>query len=58
MGAKENAVGLPVDTWSLQNWSVADYEAMFAKIVSGELVIDNDFSKLASTEHVNLNIVA
>lgn len=41
MGAAQGAVGLPVDTWSLQNWSVADYEAMFAKIVSGELSIDS-----------------
>ena len=57
LGAAQGAVGLPVDTWSLQNWSVAEYEAMFAKIVSGELAIDNDFSKLASTEHVTLNIV-
>jgi len=57
LGAAEGAVGLPVDTWSLKNWSVADYEAMFAKIVSGELTIDNDFSKLDSTEHVKLNIV-
>jgi len=57
MGAAQNAVGLPVDTWSLQNWSVDDYNAMFAKIVSGELAIDNDYEKLASTEHVTLNVV-
>lgn len=30
---------------------------MFQKIVSGEIAIDNDFSNLASTEHVALNIV-
>ena len=30
---------------------------MMAKIVSGELAIDNDFSKLAATEHVALNVV-
>ena len=57
MGAAQNAVGLPVDTWSLENWSVEEYEEMFQKIVSGELVIDNDFSNLGSTEHVALNIV-
>ena len=57
MGAAQNAVGLPVDTWSLENWSVEEYEDMFQKIVSGEITIDNDFSNLASTEHVALNIV-
>ena len=57
LGAAQGAVGLPTETWSLKNWSVSDYEAMFAKIVSGELVIDNDYNNLASTEHVALNIV-
>ena len=57
LGAAEKAVGLPVDTWSLKNWTAEEYEAMMAKIVSGELKIDNDYSKLAATEHVALNIV-
>ena len=57
LGAAEGSVGLPVATWSLKNWSVADYNAMFAKIVSGEIVVDADFSKLASTDNVKLNIV-
>ena len=41
LGAKDNAVGLPTATWSLDNWSVEDYEALFAKIVSGEIVVDS-----------------
>ena len=42
LGAKENAVGLPVATWSLKNWKVADYEALLAKIVSGEIKVSNE----------------
>lgn len=57
LGAAENAVGLPVATWSLKNWSVDEYNTMFADIVAGKLTIDADFSKLGSTEHVTLNIV-
>lgn len=57
LGAAEDAVGLPTETWSLQNWSVDDYNAMFAKIVDGSIAIDADFSKLASTENVTLNII-
>jgi basic membrane protein A len=57
LGAAEGSVGLPVATWSLKNWSVDDYNAMFAKIVSGEIVVDADFSKLASTDNVALNVV-
>ena len=57
LGAAEGAVGLPTDTWSLKNWTVDQYKAMFEKIVKGEITIDNDFSKLASTDHVTLNLV-
>ena len=41
LGAKDNAVGLPTATWSLKNWKVADYEALLAKIVSGEVTISD-----------------
>ena len=57
MGAAQGAVGRPVETWSLENWSVEEYEDMFQKIVAGEIAIDNDFTNLGSTEHVALNIV-
>lgn len=57
LGAAEGSVGLPVATWSLKNWSVEDYNALFEKIVKGEVTIDADFSKLASTDNVKLNIV-
>ena len=42
LGAAENAVGLPTATWSLTGWSVADYEAMFAKMAAGELEISDE----------------
>jgi basic membrane protein A len=40
LGAAQNAVGLPVDTWSLEGFSVEDYEALKAAIIAGEVVID------------------
>ena len=42
LGAADDAVGLPVDTWSLQNFTVDDYNALFEKIKSGEIVVDNN----------------
>ena len=42
LGAADDAVGLPVDTWSLQNWSVEDYNALFEKVKSGEITIDDN----------------
>ena len=41
LGAAENSVGIPTDSWSFENWTVEDYEALYAKIVSGEVEIDN-----------------
>ena len=42
LGAADDAVGLPVDTWSLQNWSVEDYEELFAQLKSGDVTVDSD----------------
>ena len=42
LGAADDAVGLPVDTWALQNWTVEDYNAVFEKIKSGEIEVDNN----------------
>ena len=41
LGAADNAVGIPTDSWSFENWTVEDYDALYAKIVSGEIEIDN-----------------
>lgn len=55
LGAADDAVGLPVDTWSLANWSVDEYNALFEQIKSGEIVVDNSEVADPSTaglEHV------
>ena len=58
LGAAQNAVGLPTATWSLEGWSVEEYETMLADIVSGALVVDgSDVPEPASTDHVTVNIV-
>ena len=58
LGAANNAVGLPTATWSLTGWSVADYEAMFAKMAAGELEISSDLVlSPESTANVNVTYV-
>ena len=44
LGAADDAVGIPTGTWSLENWTVEDYEALYAKVKSGEIAVDNDSS--------------
>jgi len=58
LGADTGATGLPTDTWSLQNYSVEEYEAQLADIVSGKLVIDADFNNLEqSYSNLKLTII-
>ena len=57
LGAKDDAVGLPTATWSLTKWSVDDYNAMVAAMADGSLVVDNDYTKLASTDSLTLNVI-
>ena len=58
LGAAEGAVGLPTATWSLQNWTVDEYNALLADILAGKVTIDNaDIAEPASTAHVTMNII-
>ena len=43
-GATENAVGIPTAeaSWKLGDFTVEEYNALYAKLVSGELVVSND----------------
>ena len=58
LGAAKNAVGLPTATWSLEGWSVEEYEALFKQIVDGSVAVDgSDVAEPASTANVTMNIV-
>ena len=43
--AANDGVGLPMETSQFTTFTQADYDAIFAKIVSGEIAIDNDYEK-------------
>ena len=58
LGAADGAVGLPTATWSLEGWTVEDYEAMLAQIADGTLTVDNaDVAEPASTDNVTVSII-
>ena len=58
LGAKDNAVGLPTATWSLENWTVADYEALYKDIVDGKVEISAELVEYPeSTANVTVNAV-
>ena len=56
LGVKENAVALPIDTWSLANYTVDDYKELYQKVLDGTLVVDNDYSKMEGAEYSNLTL--
>ena len=62
LGADNNAVGLPTATWSMQNFTVEEYEALFQKLLSGEVTIDKNSEMSNPAEagltNVTVNFVA
>ena len=42
LGASDGATGLPTATWSLENYSVEEYEAQLADMIAGKIEISSD----------------
>ncbi|MDO4565491.1 MAG: BMP family ABC transporter substrate-binding protein [Clostridia bacterium] len=60
LGAAEDAVGLPTATWSLANWSVDEYTAVFNAMKDGSLVIDANYPEditTASDDLVTITLI-
>ncbi len=60
LGVAENSVGLPTATWSMENFSVADYEDLFQKVLNGDVTIDNGSvanPAEAGLSNVNVNYI-
>lgn len=60
LGAKEDAVGLPIATWRMKNFTPDDYENLLSKIRDGKIKVDRDFSeglKKENFEKVKLNLM-
>jgi len=53
--AANDGVGLPMASSSLGDFGQAEYDAIFAKLVSGSLVVDDDFTK--SVDDLPTNVV-
>ena len=56
LGVNENAVGLPTATWSFENFSVEDYNALLASMKDGKVKVDNDYTKLAADLFANVKL--
>ncbi len=57
LGVDDNAVGLPTATWSMANYTVADYESLFAQVAGGSVKIDDNYENLEQDySNLTLNI--
>ncbi len=59
LGAADNAVGLPTATWSLEKFTVEEYNTLFASLKDGSVVVDRDYETGLVQENfanVTLNI--
>ena len=60
LGAADDAVGLPTATWSLEKFSVEDYNKLYASLKDGSVVVDRDYENGLNNDafaNVNLEIV-
>ena len=58
LGVNDNAVELPTsdDAWRFETFTVEEYEALYQQMVDGTLVVDDDYTKLDTTDWSNLNL--
>ena len=58
LGAKDNAVGLPTAeaSWGFKSFTVEEYNALFAKLQNGEIVVDANVEGAESKTYTNVNL--
>ncbi len=57
LGAKQGAVGLPEDSWSMKNFTVESYNKLFTAMKDGEIKVDRDYSKLKPESFKNVKLI-
>ena len=57
LGAKEGAVGLPTDSWSMDKFTEEDYNKLFTALKDGEIKVDRDYEKLKAESFENVKLV-
>ena len=50
LGASDDATGLPTETWRLKNFTVDQYNALFAKVKAGTIVPDAEYPEDVSAK--------
>ena len=56
LGVESDAVGLPTDTWSLNKFSIEEYNTLFGKIKNGSVTIDSNPEGAETKTYSNVNL--
>ncbi len=60
LGAKDDAVSLPTNSWKMENFTVEEYEDLYEGLKNGTVKVDRDYEKGLKNENfpnVNLNVI-
>lgn len=57
LGATEDEVGLPTETWSLKNFSIDEYSKLLASLKDGTVKVDKEYSNLDAAKLTAVNLV-
>lgn len=57
LGAAEDAVGLPTETWSLKNFSIDEYSKLLASLKDGTVKVDKEYSNLDAAKLTAVKLV-
>lgn len=59
LGVKQDAVGLPEESWSMRQFTLEEYKKLYSALKDGSIEVDRDYDKLnqANFEFVKLVIV-
>ena len=56
LGAENEAVYLPTDTWKFTNFSIEEYEKVLEKIKTGEINVDDEYENAEIKKYSNVII--
>ncbi len=56
LGAAQDGVGLPTETWALKNFTVEEYNTLFASMKAGEISVDRNYENLAGATYSNVTV--
>lgn len=56
LGVSDNAVGLPTDSWSMTNFTVAQYNTLLGKLKDGSVVVDADPTGAETKTYSNVTV--